>query len=126
MAKQHYDLLVIGSGAAGSSAATSVDKKGLRIALVESGKLGGTCLNYGCDPTKTMLYIANLLNKARHASTYGLRIPEAQADWMVVQQWTQDIINRLRAGTPEEARAKLTQEGIDVLEGEARFLSPHE
>ena len=126
MAKKQYDLLIIGSGAAGSSAVTAIDKKGLRIALVERGQLGGTCLNYGCDPTKTMLYIANLLNEAHHASTYGLRIPGAQADWMAVQQWTQDIITRLRGGTPEEARAKFAQEGIDVLEGEARFISPHE
>lgn len=126
MAKQQYDLLVIGSGAAGSSAVTSADKKGLRIALVERGKIGGTCLNYGCDPTKTMLSIANLLYEARHPSKYGLRIPEAQADWEAVQQWMHDIIERLRGGTLEEARAKLSQQGIDVLEGEARFISPHE
>ena len=126
MAKQQYDLLVIGSGAAGSSAVTSVEKKGLRIALVERAKVGGTCLNYGCDPTKTMLSIANLLYEARHSSKYGLRIPEAQADWEAVQQWVHDIIERLRGGTPEEARAKLSQQGIDVLEGEARFISPHE
>jgi dihydrolipoamide dehydrogenase len=126
MAKQHYDLLVIGSGAAGSSAVTSVDKKGLRIALVERGKLGGTCLNYGCDPTKTLLSIANLLYEARHASEYGLHAPEAQADWATIQQRVHDIITRLRGGTPEEARAKIAQEGIDVLEGEARFISPHE
>ena len=126
MAKQQYGLLVIGSGAAGSSAVTTIDKKGLRIALIERGKLGGTCLNYGCDPTKTLLYIANLLYEARHASKYGLRVPKAQADWSSVQQWTQDIISRLRGGTPEEARAKFAQQGIDVLEGEAKFLSPHE
>lgn len=126
MAKQQYDLLVIGSGAAGSSAVTSVEKKGLRIALVERSKIGGTCLNYGCDPTKTMLSIANLLYEARHPSKYGLRIPEAQADWKAVQQWVHDIIERQRGGTPEEARAKLSQQGIDVLEGEARFISPHE
>jgi dihydrolipoamide dehydrogenase len=126
MAKQHYDLLVIGSGAAGSSAVTSIDKKGLRIALVERGKLGGICLNYGCDPTKTLLFIANLLYEARHASEYGLHAPEAQADWATIQQRVHDIIGRLRGGTPEEARAKFAQEGIDVLEGEARFISPHE
>ena len=126
MAKQHYDLLVIGSGAAGSSAVTSVDNKGLRIALVERGKLGGTCLNYGCDPTKTMLSIANLLYEARHASKYGLRIPQVQADWEAVQQWVHDIIERLRGGTPEEAATAFNRQGIDVLQGEAKFLSPHE
>jgi pyruvate/2-oxoglutarate dehydrogenase complex dihydrolipoamide dehydrogenase (E3) component len=126
MATQQYDLLVIGSGAAGSSAVTSIDKKGLRVALVERGKLGGTCLNYGCDPTKTLLYIANRLYEARHASRYGLRVPEAQDDWTTVQQLVHDTINRLRGGTPEEAQTKFTQQGIELLEGEARFLSPHE
>src|SRR5579875_1030743 len=126
MAKKQYDLLVIGSGAAGSSAVTSIDKKGLRIALVERGKLGGTCLNYGCDPTKTLLYIANLLYETRHASQYGLDIPQSQADWPAIQQRVQNVIIRLRGGTPEEARAKFAQQGIDTLQGEARFLSPHE
>ncbi len=126
MAQRQYDLLVIGSGAAGSSAVTSMDKKGLRIALVERGKLGGTCLNYGCDPTKTLLYIANLLYEARHASTYGLDIPESRADWMAIQQRVQNIVIRLRGGTPEEARAAFAEKGIDTLEGEARFLSPRE
>jgi len=55
--KHDYDLLVIGAGAAGSSAATTVDKEGKRVGLVECSMLGGTCLNYGCDPTKTLLHI---------------------------------------------------------------------
>jgi dihydrolipoamide dehydrogenase len=126
MGKQHYDLLVIGSGAAGSSAVTSVDKKGLRIALVERGKPGGTCLNYGCDPTKTLLSIANLLYEARHASESGLHLPDAHADWPAIQQRVHDIIDRLRGGTIEEAIAAFNRQGIDVLQGEAKFLSPHE
>lgn len=57
MATQTYDLLVIGAGAAGSTAATTAASKGIRVALVERDKMGGTCLNYGCDPTKTMIHI---------------------------------------------------------------------
>ncbi len=55
MTGQAYDLLVIGAGAAGSTAASTVAKDGTRVGLVERDKLGGTCLNYGCDPTKTLL-----------------------------------------------------------------------
>jgi pyruvate/2-oxoglutarate dehydrogenase complex dihydrolipoamide dehydrogenase (E3) component len=63
MAKVEYDLLVIRAGAA----VTNVDKSGKRVALVERNLLGGTCLNYGCDPTKTLLHITHLLYQAHHA-----------------------------------------------------------
>src|SRR5215469_12874266 len=81
MAKQAYDLLVIGAGAAGSAAVSSVDKHKLRVGLVERNTLGGTCLNYGCDPTKTMIHVAQLLYAAQHANRFGLRIPQATFEW---------------------------------------------
>jgi len=71
MAKKQYDLIVIGAGGAGSTAATTGASLGKRVALIERDKLGGTCLNYGCDPTKTLLNTANLLYHAQHASTLG-------------------------------------------------------
>ena len=73
MPQNEYDLIVIGSGGAGSTAATTAAGKGKRIALVERDQLGGTCLNYGCDPTKTLLSAAHLLYHARHASALGCR-----------------------------------------------------
>lgn len=126
MAKEEYDLLVIGAGAAGSSAVTTVEKKGRRVALVERNLLGGTCLNYGCDPTKTMLHIAHLLYQANHSERYGLRIPTTTFEWKNVQTWVQQVIKRLRGGTLEEARASLTRQGIDLLHGEATFVAPKE
>ena len=126
MAKKEYDLLVIGSGAAGSSAVTSVAKHGRRVALVERNLLGGTCLNYGCDPTKTLLHIAHLLYQANHAEHFGLRIPTATFEWKDVQAWIQQVLKRLRGGTLEEAHANLTRQGIDLLHGEATFVAPHE
>jgi len=126
MAKEEYDLLVIGAGAAGSSAVTTVEKKGRRVALVERNLLGGTCLNYGCDPTKTLLHIAHLLYQANHSERYGLRIPTTTFEWKNVQTWVQQVIKRLRGGTLEEARASLTRQGIDLLHGEATFVAPNE
>ena len=121
-----YDLLIIGAGAAGSSAASDARKEGRRVALVERNLLGGTCLNYGCDPTKTLLHTARLLYQARNASGYGLRIPQAQADWRQVLARVQQVIQQLRGGTDEEASAQLARQGIDVLHGEASFVTPHE
>src|SRR5437899_9733365 len=119
MAQQAYDLLVIGAGAAGSTAATTAAKNGIRVALVERDKIGGTCLNYGCDPTKTLLHTAHMLYQARHADRYGLRIPQAEADWTAVQARVGRVIERIRGGTSRQASAELERKGVDVLEGEA-------
>lgn len=126
MAHYDYDLLVIGAGAAGSSAVTTIDTHNLRVGLVERHVLGGTCLNYGCDPTKTLLHIANERYHAQYARPYGLRIPEAGFVWSDVQSYVQQVIKRLRGGTLEEAHAELEKKGITILDGEATFVSPHE
>ena len=120
-----YDLLVIGAGAAGSTAASTAAQNGMRVALVERDKIGGTCLNYGCDPTKAMIHIAGLLYHARHADQFGLRISEAKVDWTSVLSWVHQVQLRIRGGTSEEAAAQLSQKGIHVLPGEATFVSPH-
>ena len=126
MTEQAYDLVVIGAGAAGSSAVSAAQKEDRRIALVERNILGGTCLNYGCDPTKTLLHTARLLYQAQHAGHDGLRLPQALADWTQVQARVQQVIKQLRGGTNEEAIAQLTRQGIDVLQGEASFVTSHE
>lgn len=92
MAKKEYDLVVIGAGGAGCTAATSAASIGKRVALIERDKLGGMCLNYGCDPTKTLLHTAHLLYHARHASTLGLRFPQAEADWAAIQAHVLSIL----------------------------------
>jgi len=126
LAKEEYDLIIIGAGAAGSSAVNTVAKNGKRVALVERNLLGGTCLNYGCDPTKTLLHSAYLLYQAHRANRYGLRIPSATYEWKDVQERVQQVIRDLRGGTLEEAQANLERQGIDVLHGEASFVSPNE
>jgi pyruvate/2-oxoglutarate dehydrogenase complex dihydrolipoamide dehydrogenase (E3) component len=68
MTQHHYDLLIIGGGAVGSAAATPVAKGGRRVALIERDTMGGTCLNYGCDPTKTLLHLGQQLANARTLS----------------------------------------------------------
>ena len=126
MAGKTYDLIVIGSGSAGSTAATTAASMGKRIAMIERDKLGGTCLNYGCDPTKTLLHTAHTLYHARHASALGLRIPKAEADWAAVQAHVRQVQKTIRGGTPKQARAGITAQGIDLFMGEAMFTSPHE
>ncbi len=126
MTTQHYDLLVIGAGAAGSTASTTAADNGKRVALVERNQIGGTCLNYGCDPTKTLIHIAHLLYQAQHDEKYGLHISEAKADWPAIIQRVQNVINQIRGGTSQEAAKKLSAQDIDVIFGEATFVAPHE
>ena len=73
----NYDFAIIGAGAAGSSCVELLNQNGYRVALIEKDALGGTCLNYGCDPTKTLLRIAEVLHQARQGSQYGLNVPSA-------------------------------------------------
>ncbi|HLG63512.1 MAG TPA: FAD-dependent oxidoreductase [Ktedonosporobacter sp.] len=121
---KHYDLLVIGTGAAGSTAASSA-ANGAHVALIERDKIGGTCLNYGCDPTKTLLHSAAMLYRARHAAPYGLRIPSASFDWEAVEAYTREVIKRIRGGTLDEVRADMAKKGVELIKGEASFVSPH-
>ncbi|MBK9925053.1 MAG: FAD-dependent oxidoreductase [Anaerolineales bacterium] len=126
MTKNEYDLIVIGAGGAGSTAAGNAAGSGKRVALIERDKLGGTCLNYGCDPTKTLLHTASVLYHAQHATGLGLRIPQAKADWEAVQAHVRQVQDTIRGGTLEQARAGITAQGIDLFMGQAMFTSPHE
>lgn len=126
MPSSSYDLLVIGGGPAGEAAAKSARAQGLSVALVERHKLGGTCHNYGCDPTKTLLHVAHTLYSTRHVEQYGLRVPKAEADWSAVQTWVQSVLETIQGGTQADARAATEREGIDVFMDEARFVSMHE
>jgi dihydrolipoamide dehydrogenase len=126
MPSHSYDLLVIGAGPAGSGASSTAAEQGHRVALVERDKIGGTCLNYGCDPTKALLYIADMLDKARDAKRYGLNLAGATANWPAVQAWITQLVDEVRGGNDDKARSNLSKQGIDVLKGEARFQSSHE
>ena len=126
MANLRYDVLVIGAGAAGSTASSTARERGAHVGLIERDQIGGTCLNYGCDPTKTLLHIAGVLHQARHSSSYGLRFSGIDYNWSAVQEYTHKVINQIRGGTSNQASEHLRQQGIEVIKGEAHFLSPHE
>ena len=72
-----YDLVVVGAGTGGYSAAFRAGQLGLRVALVDKDPIGGTCLHRGCIPTKAMLESADLLDKIRKADQYGLIVSDA-------------------------------------------------
>lgn len=120
-----YDLLVIGAGPAGLSAASTAAAQGKTVALIERDKLGGTCHNYGCDPTKTLLHVAHTLHEAQHAARFGLHLGAPTFDWNAVQRWVRQVLEQMQGGSDAAARADLTQQGIEVVHGEAHFTSAH-
>lgn len=121
--KTDYDLIVIGGGASGSNVAMAAADHGLSVALVEEWKLGGTCLNAGCDPTKTMIRSAQVLHQAQTAGRFGLEVDGAAVDWPALRKRVDGVIDEIRGGDGE---ANLRRHGIDLYTTHGRFISANE
>lgn len=118
---EHYDAIVIGSGQAGGPLATAFATSGRRTALIERKHVGGTCINVGCTPTKTMVASARVAYLARRAADYGVSTGEVGVDLGVVRQRKRDMVASFRAGSEEGFAGT---DGLDLLRGEARFTGP--
>ena len=93
-----WNLVVIGAGPGGYEAAVEGARKGMKVALVENRQLGGTCLNRGCIPTKTILHTAELYHELQAGPSIGLRTEQAAVDMDLVQQRKEEVLKQLRAG----------------------------
>ena len=126
MAKKYefdYDLIVIGSGAGGSAAATIVAREGKRVAIVESDTFGGDSPNWSDIPTKALLHAANLYDEARHGARFGLRSATLGYNYPSIRAWKELAVKRTGAGGN---RHYYENQGISVFSGTAHFLSPNE
>lgn len=121
----HYHAVVIGSGQGGGPLAQAFAKAGHRTAVVESTHVGGTCVNEGCTPTKTMVASARLAYEAVRAPDYGVQFKRNTLVLNVetVRKRKRDIVTSFRTGG--ENRLKGT-EGLELLMGKAKFISPTE
>lgn len=114
-----YHLLVIGAGPAGLVAARAAAALGARVALIESHRLGGDCLNQGCVPSKTMLRSARLVADMRNAANFGVTPPAQMAvDFSAAMDRVRRIRERIGRG---DSATQLIEEGIDLYFGTARF-----
>jgi pyruvate/2-oxoglutarate dehydrogenase complex dihydrolipoamide dehydrogenase (E3) component len=119
---ERFDVFVIGGGGTGSEVAFSLARtSGLTVALAERDKLGGECNHYGCVPTKVMLRSAKIASLARDGDRFGLRIPEVDVDFQIVQQRARDIIES-QSGEGTEPFERV---GVRVFMQEARLLGEH-
>jgi pyruvate/2-oxoglutarate dehydrogenase complex dihydrolipoamide dehydrogenase (E3) component len=122
VAEQHYDAIVIGAGQAGVPLATTLAKAGRKTALVEREHVGGTCINEGCTPTKTMVASAKVAYFDRRSTDYGVSNGQVTVDMVRVRQRKRDIVKSFRTG----GEKRLHDAGVDLLMGEARFAGPKE
>lgn len=94
----NFDLIVIGSGPGGYVAAIRGAQLGMQVAVVEKAEPGGICLNWGCIPTKSLLKSAQVLDEARQGETYGIRIPQAEADFSAVVARSRAVADKMSKG----------------------------
>jgi pyruvate/2-oxoglutarate dehydrogenase complex dihydrolipoamide dehydrogenase (E3) component len=116
-----YDAIVIGAGQSGGPLSTELAKAGYKTAIIEREHVGGTCINEGCTPTKTMVASARVAYLARRASDYGVNTGPIAIDMSVVRQRKRDIV-----ASWSHAGQQAIEEtpGVDLLFGEARFTGP--
>jgi len=117
-----YDLAVIGGGPGGYVAAIRAAQLGAKIALIEKGTVGGTCLNRGCIPTKALYASAKQWTKVKHAADFGIRITGAELDFAAVMKRKDSIVKQLTGGV---ARL-LKKNNVDVIYGTGILVKEHE
>src|SRR6195256_5739718 len=116
-----YDAIIIGSGQGGTPLSWALAESGRRIALIEREHVGGTCINEGCTPTKTMVASARVAYLARRGADYGVHTGPIEIDMVRVRQRKRDIVESFRSGSE---RRIVSTPGVDLLRGEARFIGP--
>lgn len=118
-----YDLIVIGSGAGGSPAATIAASNGKKVAVVEADVFGGESPNWGEVPVKALLHAAQLYDEAKAGTRFGLRSGAIGYNFLSLKNWKDLVVKRTGAGGNRKYYEK---HGIDTFASVAHFLSPHE
>lgn len=117
---QEYDLVILGGGTGGYVAAIRASQLGLKTAIVEKGKLGGTCLHKGCIPSKALLRSAEVYATAKKSEEFGVTTGEVGVNYAKVQERKEKIVEQLHKGVQH----LMKQGKIDVFEGLGRILGP--
>ena len=115
---ENFDLIVIGAGSAGLTAAGGVAMAGLKVALVEAGQMGGECLNTGCVPSKALIAAAARASAARDSARFGVKA-QPTVDWAGVRA---HIDGAIAAIAPHDSQDRFEKMGIEVIRSRARFL----
>ena len=118
---REVENIVIGAGPGGYTAAIRLGQLGREVLVVDADRIGGTCLNYGCIPTKALLSATGILEKAREAARYGIHFPgEPEVNLDELRRWKDGVVTRLVKGV----EYLLNKNGAQFVPGKARFLGP--
>lgn len=115
---ERFDAIIIGSGQAGNPLAKRLSREGRRVAVVEMAYIGGTCINYGCTPTKTLVGLAKSISQARRASDYGMALNNDVPDYKVINQRKNEVVAEFREGLE---RSLIQDANITFYHGKGRF-----
>ncbi len=118
-----YDAIVIGSGQAGNPLSQKLADHGWSVALIERDHLGGTCVNTGCTPTKTMMASAQVAHYARNADRWGVCAGAVSVDLSKVVARKDRVVDQWRAGQERKVEERKT---LHLYRGQARFVGPHQ
>ncbi|MFQ6115358.1 MAG: mercuric reductase [bacterium] len=118
---ENYDAIIIGAGQAGGPLSTTLARAGWKTALIEREHVGGTCVNEGCTPTKTMVASARIAYLVRRATDYGVHTGSVSVDLAKVRERKRAIVESFRGGSQ---RGIEKTDGVDLIMGEARFTAP--
>jgi pyruvate/2-oxoglutarate dehydrogenase complex dihydrolipoamide dehydrogenase (E3) component len=118
-----YDAIVIGAGQGGPPLAMEMANAGWRVALVERGYVGGSCINTGCTPTKTMIASARVAHIVNRAGDYGVKVESGSVELSAVLQRKQEVVESFRHGSKERY---LSTQGLTLVEGQASFSGEKE
>ncbi|QQM68139.1 dihydrolipoyl dehydrogenase [Actinomyces weissii] len=119
MTEPVYDMVILGAGSGGYAAALRGAQLGLKVALVESDKVGGTCLHRGCVPTKALLHAAETADAVREASALGIKAAFEGIDMPAVQAYKDGIISRMYKGL----QGLVSSRGIELVQGWGRLVA---
>lgn len=120
MARERFDLVVLGGGSAGIAMAVRSARHGAKVALLEPGALGGTCVNVGCVPKKAMWFAAELAEAQRIAREVGFDVEPGELDWPAFVARRSAYIDGIHASY----RRRFDELGIELVEGRGRFVAP--
>lgn len=117
----HFNIVVIGSGPGGYIAALKAAEQGASVACIEKKHLGGTCLNYGCIPSKALLSSAEMLHSLTHINQWGISVKgEVSHDWAKIQKHKDKVIRQLRGGVGSLFKGR----SVEHIQGAAQFEGP--
>jgi len=120
--EKRFDAIIVGTGQAGPSLANRLTQAGMQVAIIERARVGGTCVNTGCTPTKALVANAKAIHYVRSAAPFGIKINSFSIDMPAIKARKDSIVNESSSGLKQWL---LGMKGCTFIEGEAVFTDPH-